>query len=137
MAPFKVLIAGGSVAGMALANILEIYGIDYELIEKHSTIAPQLGASLAIIPHAARILDQLGCWDIIESLSTPVDTMTVTGPDGRQLAYHGKFGMIMNELYVITHFGRPVKTNRTHGQGGVQDAFLRSPADHPVSLRQP
>lgn len=51
---------GGSVAGLTLANILERYKIDYVVVEKHATIAPQLGASIATLPHGARILDQLG-----------------------------------------------------------------------------
>jgi 2-polyprenyl-6-methoxyphenol hydroxylase-like FAD-dependent oxidoreductase len=100
MAPFKVLIAGGSVAGMALANMLERYGIDYELLEKHATIAPQLGASIAIVAHGSRILEQLGCWDTIEAMSTPVNKMTITDPEGRRLAHHSKFGDQMEELYV-------------------------------------
>lgn len=68
MATFHVLIVGGSVAGLTLANILERYGIEYTLIEKHAVIAPNLGASIAILPHGLRILDQLGCYDALRTL---------------------------------------------------------------------
>ena len=101
-ASFKVLIAGGSVAGMALANMLERYSIEYELFEKHAIIAPQLGASIAIIAHGSRILEQLDCLDTIEAISTPVNKIISTGPDGRQISRHAQFGDYMEELYVFT-----------------------------------
>lgn len=63
-----VLIAGGSIAGLMLAKSLELAGIDYLVLEKHAKIAPDLGASIALFPNAARILDQIGCWDEVESL---------------------------------------------------------------------
>jgi 2-polyprenyl-6-methoxyphenol hydroxylase-like FAD-dependent oxidoreductase len=98
MSTFKVLIVGGSVAGMALANILERYRIDYELIEKHKIIAPQLGASIAMFPNGERILDQLGCLETIESLSMPVKTLIMSGPTGEQLANFSDFGEGMVEV---------------------------------------
>lgn len=64
----KILIAGGSVAGLSLANILEQLGIDYLVLEKYGTIAPDMGASIGIFPNGFRILDQLGCHDAIKSL---------------------------------------------------------------------
>ncbi|KAJ5624456.1 hypothetical protein N7510_000765 [Penicillium lagena] len=76
MAPFKVIIVGGSVAGMALANMLERYGIDFIVLEKHSVVAPQLGASIAMLPNGQRILQQLGCLDAITKQSAPCDNMS-------------------------------------------------------------
>ncbi|KAF7190431.1 FAD-dependent monooxygenase janM [Pseudocercospora fuligena] len=63
-----VLIAGGSIAGLTLAKSLELAGIDYVVLEKYAKIAPDLGASIALFPNAARILDQIGCWDAVEEL---------------------------------------------------------------------
>lgn len=85
MTTFNVLIVGGSVAGLALANMLEKYGIQCTLIEKHDIIAPQLGASFAMLPQAARILDQLGCFERVKALGTPVDDEGLFGPDGKAL----------------------------------------------------
>jgi 2-polyprenyl-6-methoxyphenol hydroxylase-like FAD-dependent oxidoreductase len=62
----KVIIVGGSFSGLSLANMLEKFGIDYVLLEGHSSIAPQLGASVGLLPAGLRILDQLGCYDKIE-----------------------------------------------------------------------
>ncbi|KAB2099375.1 hypothetical protein AG0111_0g12272 [Alternaria gaisen] len=73
----KVLIAGGSVAGLALANMLENIGVEYLVLEKYNNIAPNLGASIGIFPNGFRILDQLGCFDAISKL--------VEGADGFEL----------------------------------------------------
>ncbi|KAK7057609.1 monooxygenase FAD-binding protein [Favolaschia claudopus] len=60
---FKVLIAGGSIAGLALANMLEQVGIDFLVLEAYPEIAPQVGASIGFFPNGCRILDQIGCYD--------------------------------------------------------------------------
>lgn len=69
--PFRVLIAGGSVTGLVLANALEKAGIDYLVLEKRE-IAPMLGASISILCHTAGILDQLGVWQNILSQAMPL-----------------------------------------------------------------
>ncbi|RYN26005.1 hypothetical protein AA0112_g8345 [Alternaria arborescens] len=46
--------------------MLEKFDMDYILLEGHSSIAPQLGASVGLLPTGLRILDQLGCYDEIE-----------------------------------------------------------------------
>lgn len=69
---FKVVIVGGSVSGLSLANMLEIFDIDYVLLEAHASIAPQLGASIGLLPSGLRILDQLGCYDKIRELAGDV-----------------------------------------------------------------
>lgn len=69
--PFRVLIAGGSVSGLVLANALERAGIDYLVLEK-GEIAPNLGASISILCHTARVLEQLGIWQTILSKTLPL-----------------------------------------------------------------
>lgn len=59
---FKVLIAGGSITGLSLAIMLERNNIDYLVLEAYPEIAPQTGASIGLLPHGFRILDQLGCY---------------------------------------------------------------------------
>ena len=61
----KVVIVGGSFSGLSLANMLERFDIDFVLLEGHSSIGPQLGASVGLLPTGLRILDQLGCYDEI------------------------------------------------------------------------
>ncbi|KAB8216022.1 hypothetical protein BDV33DRAFT_207725 [Aspergillus novoparasiticus] len=69
MAEFKIIIAGGGIAGLTLANMLEKFDFDYVLLEAHSKIAPPVGASIGLFPNGLRILDQLGCYERIANLS--------------------------------------------------------------------
>lgn len=73
----QVLIVGGSIAGLALANSLERTGIDYVLLEQWHEIAPDVGASIGIFPNGFRILDQLGCHDAIAALNGGRDAFDV------------------------------------------------------------
>ncbi|KAI1106917.1 FAD binding domain protein [Jackrogersella minutella] len=66
---FKVIIAGGGVAGLTLANMLEKFDIDYMVLESHKEMAPQVGASIGLFPNGMRILDQIGCYKPIEALA--------------------------------------------------------------------
>ncbi|KAJ3530542.1 hypothetical protein NM208_g9280 [Fusarium decemcellulare] len=84
--PFKVVIVGGSVAGLSLANMLQANKIDYVVLEAYPTIAPQVGASLGLLPHGNRILDQLGVFDEVLALSTPIDTFTFRDDTGHPIA---------------------------------------------------
>lgn len=59
----KIIIAGGSVTGLSLANMLEKLDIDYVILEAYPQIAPQVGASIGLISNGLRILDQLGCYE--------------------------------------------------------------------------
>ena len=69
---FKVIIAGGSIAGLSLALMLEKNGIDFVVLEGYPDIAPQVGASIGVLANGLRILDQLGCCDkVIERPSIP------------------------------------------------------------------
>jgi len=62
---FRVIISGGGIAGLSLANALQHAGIDYILLEARAVIAPQVGASIGLMPNGSRILDQVGCYDEI------------------------------------------------------------------------
>lgn len=85
MSDFRVVIVGGSIAGLTLAKTLELYGIDYVLLEKYSVIGPQLGASVGIKPHASKILDQLGVLDEVTELAHPIYEDRIFGPFGQRL----------------------------------------------------
>lgn len=69
--PFRMLIAGGSVSGLVLANALEKASIDYLVLEKRE-IAPNLGASISVLCHTAKVLEQLGIWQKVLSKTLPL-----------------------------------------------------------------
>ncbi|KAJ5263249.1 Monooxygenase FAD-binding [Penicillium angulare] len=62
---FRVIIVGGSVAGLTLAQCLRKHNIEYVVLEARDDIAPQEGASISIMPNASLALDQLGILDDI------------------------------------------------------------------------
>ncbi|KAI1302251.1 hypothetical protein F5Y03DRAFT_362187 [Xylaria venustula] len=68
---FKVIIAGGSVVGLTMANALERAGIDYILLEKRE-IAPNLGASISLLPHNWKVYEQLGMTSCFTEATVPL-----------------------------------------------------------------
>lgn len=99
-APFKVLIIGGGVAGLSLAIMLEAYGFEYELLEKHSDVAPKLGAGVGLTPNGARILDQIGVWDLMCEHASPVNDGTALSPEGQTVIFNPYMGEWLEKLYV-------------------------------------
>ncbi|RDH27530.1 hypothetical protein BDQ94DRAFT_184486 [Aspergillus welwitschiae] len=71
---FRVVIVGGSIAGLTLAHCLLRNNIDFVVLESHVDIAPQVGASIGILPNGARILDQLGLYDDVLNEVEPLRT---------------------------------------------------------------
>ncbi|KAK2042816.1 FAD binding domain-containing protein [Colletotrichum somersetense] len=63
--PFKVVVVGGGVAGLTLANMFQRLDIDFVVLEGHGDIAPPVGASIGLFPSGLRILDQIGCYEPI------------------------------------------------------------------------
>ncbi|KAF1834747.1 hypothetical protein BDW02DRAFT_497498 [Decorospora gaudefroyi] len=89
---FRVIIGGGGISGLTLANALEKAGIDYVLLEARDIIAPQVGASIGIFANGARILDQLGCFERIEK-SGICDLKISTSRHGNGKEFHSSDGV--------------------------------------------
>jgi 2-polyprenyl-6-methoxyphenol hydroxylase-like FAD-dependent oxidoreductase len=66
MANFRVIIVGGGVGGLTLANCLQHAGIDFVLLEGREKIGLHIGAGIGVDPAASRILDQLGVYSDLE-----------------------------------------------------------------------
>ena len=91
--PFKVVIAGGSIAGLSLALMLEKNGIDFVVLEGYPSIAPQVGASIAVLANGLRILDQLGCCDkVVEMAEYPVEKVVFRDSSGHSFRSFEGFG---------------------------------------------
>lgn len=69
---FRVVIVGGSVAGLTLAHCLWKSNIDFVVLEAYKEIAPQVGASIGILANGARILDQLDLFDDVLNAVEPL-----------------------------------------------------------------
>ncbi|TGO47132.1 hypothetical protein BOTNAR_0542g00040 [Botryotinia narcissicola] len=86
--PFRVVIIGGSVDGLVLGNMLQLNGIDFIILEAYPAIAPQVGASIGLLPNGNRILDQLGLFDKILGLAPPVEQFNFRNSKGERIAGH-------------------------------------------------
>ncbi|KAG4432820.1 hypothetical protein IFR05_011685 [Cadophora sp. M221] len=81
----RVVIVGGSIAGLTLAHCLHHNDIDFVVLEAHNELAPQVGASIAVLPNAARILDQLGLLQEIFACAEPLLLGRTWTADGKLL----------------------------------------------------
>ncbi|RAL16346.1 FAD-dependent oxidoreductase [Aspergillus homomorphus CBS 101889] len=98
---FKVIIVGGSIAGLTLAHCLQRANIEHIVLEKGNDIAPQLGASVGIMPNGGRVLDQLDLFNAVEKVIEPTYTAHITYPDG--LTFTNVYPKTLHE-----RFGYPI-----------------------------
>lgn len=85
---FRVVIAGGSIAGLSLALALERAGVDFVVLEAHAQVAPQVGASIAVLPSGFRVLDQLGCYaDVLGLVNCSIDNFIIRDAGGAKLIH--------------------------------------------------
>ncbi|KAL3442923.1 hypothetical protein BJX65DRAFT_298688 [Aspergillus insuetus] len=98
--PCKVLIAGGGIAGLALALMLEKNGIDYTLLESYPEIVAKVGTGVCLMPTGSRILDQLGCYDaLLAEAQNVVDIMDYRDENGKSLATIDGWEKLTSERY--------------------------------------
>ncbi|KAB8217940.1 hypothetical protein BDV33DRAFT_232460 [Aspergillus novoparasiticus] len=88
---FRVVIVGGSIAGLTLAHALAAKSIDFVVLEAREEIAPNVGASIGFTGNAHRILDQLGVWDELAELATPIMHNYAWNDAGHLLGYTEAF----------------------------------------------
>lgn len=79
----RVIIVGGGLAGLTLANALEKADVDFVLLEARARLDPQVGASIGLNAAALRILDQLGAAQDIIKHTAPVKVSKVHRSDGK------------------------------------------------------
>lgn len=98
--PFTVLIAGGGIAGLTLANMLERVGVNYLILEGYREMAPQVGASIGILPNGCRVLDQIGMYDEIRKLiDAPQFKSCLRSGDGLPLTSYLGIGNQVNKRH--------------------------------------
>ncbi|KAI9785106.1 MAG: hypothetical protein M1816_000517 [Peltula sp. TS41687] len=80
--PFRVIVAGGGIAGLAMSHALQLAKIDHVVLEGHSDVRSHVGASIGLWPNGIRVLDQMGCWEQIKSHCAPMNDSYNRLPDG-------------------------------------------------------
>lgn len=102
--PFTVLIAGGGIAGLTLANLLERIGVNYLILEGYREMAPQVGASIGILPNGSRVLDQIGMYDEIRKLiDEPLIESSLRSREGLPITSYLGIGTQCNQRRVKSH----------------------------------
>lgn len=84
--PFRVVVVGAGVTGLAASHGLQKAGIDHVVLEKGSDAAPSLGTSIAIYPHGSRLLEQFGCLKAAEATTAPYKRYVNRMPNGKIVA---------------------------------------------------
>jgi 2-polyprenyl-6-methoxyphenol hydroxylase-like FAD-dependent oxidoreductase len=101
---FRVVIAGGGIAGLTLANALQHANIDFILLERRSTINPQTGASLGLFSNGGRILDQLNVHNTLEDEMEPLTFMCERWSDGKPLKPRTDLPIHMQQRLGQSHY---------------------------------
>jgi FAD dependent monooxygenase len=86
MSSFRVIIVGGGLGGLTLANCLQHANIDFVLLEGHKELGIHVGAAVGIDPNGGRILDQLGVFAALESVILPYRSFIFRDLNGRILS---------------------------------------------------
>lgn len=91
--PFRVIISGGGIGGLAFSLAFQKLGIDHVLLEK-GEIAPPWGASISLWAQGSRILQQLDCLDALQETCLPLKNMVTRTKDGKVFAEANLFELI-------------------------------------------
>lgn len=80
----EVIVVGGAVSGLTFAHCLRKAGISYVVLERRDEVCFAGGASIGLMPHGLRILDQLDLCDQILRLTVPVHSSTSRLSNGQK-----------------------------------------------------
>lgn len=124
---FKVVIVGGSVAGLVLAHSLHKAGIDYIVLEGRDHIDPQVGASIGLFSNGSRILDQLGVFKSILECTEPLKWYDMLTGQGDLVRRDDSLQLIEARTgYPVTFLERRQVLQKLHQLAPEQSKILTS-----------
>lgn len=71
---FRIVVVGGGPAGLIAAHILSQAGFNFVILEQYHSVTPEAGNALGLWPQSMRVMDQLGLFDALQALSTPLSS---------------------------------------------------------------
>ncbi|KAL3417472.1 FAD binding domain protein [Phlyctema vagabunda] len=86
MAPMKILISGGGIAGIALAYWLSKLGHNVTVVERFSSLRTT-GLQIDLRGHGIEVLKRMGLEEAFRSKSAPEQGLQIVDKAGRQWAY--------------------------------------------------
>ncbi|KAI1126484.1 FAD-dependent monooxygenase [Nemania abortiva] len=105
---YEVIIAGGGIAGVTLALMLEKLGITYILLEGRDTLESDRGAGIGLQPNGLRILDQLGLVEDIERATVPLETWFSYDAEGNLMSASSAMRQYRDRIgYPVAFIERP------------------------------
>ena len=85
MAPGRVAVVGGGIAGLATALALRQRGVAATVYERASELR-EVGAGIVLWPNGTRVLRDLGVLDAVRRRAGAADSVEILRSDGRRLA---------------------------------------------------
>ncbi|KAF9977283.1 hypothetical protein BGZ73_006432 [Actinomortierella ambigua] len=125
MAPprgLKVIIVGGGIGGLALSIMFERAGIDYEVIERSSTLKT-LGSTIGLNACVLRLLEQLGMYPDVERISKPIGGFHLQDEHLDPIGYidfsfgekqYGYYGRVMSRPALYEILKNKVPASKVH-----------------------
>ncbi|KAI0393710.1 FAD/NAD(P)-binding domain-containing protein [Xylariaceae sp. FL0594] len=132
---FKVVIVGGGIGGLALANMLERFDVDYVVLEARDEIVSKEGAAIGLMPNGSFILEQLGIFDAVRAAApnSEIRDSHVRNTEGKSIMYlkHMLYHQEMRHGYPMLFFDRRLFLEVLYGQLTRKDRIVTSgPVSH-------
>ncbi|KAF5855585.1 hypothetical protein ETB97_008961 [Aspergillus alliaceus] len=105
---YEVAIAGGGIAGVTLALMLEKLNISYILFEGRDTLESDRGAGIGLQPNGLRILDQLGLVEDIEQATIPLRKWFSYDSEGNMMSDSSAMGQYREKFVSQMRFASTV-----------------------------
>ncbi|KAF9923804.1 hypothetical protein BGZ67_009653 [Mortierella alpina] len=81
----KAVIVGAGIAGLAIAIMMDMAGMEYDILERTTGVEPNLGVAVALGPPVLRLLEQMGLLEQVEKSSRIVTGLSIMNPESRRL----------------------------------------------------
>lgn len=81
----KALVVGGGIAGLAMAIMMDLAGIEYEILEKSTGDEPEMGSAIFMGPPVLRLMEQMNLLNDIENASKEVTGATFVDSECRKI----------------------------------------------------